>query len=287
MLVTGASGMLGRALVPELRRAGFAVTPADLPEFDITDGHACRDAVSGGNFEAVVNVAAITDVDGCETRRDQAFAVNAAGVENLARAVAGTSARLLHFSTDYVFDGAGSAPLCEEAPANPLNVYGLSKLEGERALARALAGSPERGLVLRVCSLYGRAGRNFVDTIAGRLRAGEAVNVVDDQVTRPTPATDLAEEVALLLAGGPALSGTYHLASGGACSWCEFARRIAQRLGLDAQARVRPVSSAQFPRPARRPPHAVLDTGRYEAATGRRLPSWQEGLDAYLAGGAS
>jgi dTDP-4-dehydrorhamnose reductase len=252
--------MLGREV---MRAAGDRAVGFTHAELDVTDAAAVADALSGAT---VINCAAYTDVDGAESDPGTAQAINGEG----ARHVAEVAARVVYVSTDYVFDGDKRGPYVESDPVNPVSEYGRSKLAGERA---TLTASPH-SLIVRTSWLFGAGGRNFVDTM---LRAAEErgeVRVVDDQVGCPTFAGHLAEVLVALAEGHE--HGFLHVAGSGSCSWFEFARAIFQRAGVDVD--VRPCTSAEFPRPARRPANSVLASER----DAPKLPAWQEGLDAYL-----
>lgn len=247
--------MLGQDVVRAANAVGF--TRAQL---DVTDRAAVGEAI--GPDDLVINCAAWTDVDGAEEHPDDAMRVNRDGARNVAEA-AGT---VLYVSSDYVFDGTKGAPYVESDPVNPLSSYGRSKLEGERATAEA---NP-RHLIARSSWLFGVGGRNFVETMLG---LGPEVRVVDDQVGSPTFTGHLAE--ALTQLARTEEFGVHHIAASGSCSWFEFAREIFARAGADT--RVEPCTTEEFPRPAPRPAYSLLGSER-----GHRLPTWQEGLDAYL-----
>jgi dTDP-4-dehydrorhamnose reductase len=249
--------MLGRDVVRA--SGGVGLSRAEL---DVTDPDAVRRAISSDDL--VFNCAAYTNVDGAESDPDGALRVNRDGARNVADA-AGT---VVYVSSDYVFDGSKGEPYVESDPTGPLSSYGHSKLEGERATAEA---NP-RHFIVRSSWLFGPGGRNFVETMLG---LGPEVRVVDDQVGCPTFTGHLAE--ALVRLAGTEDHGVHHMAASGACSWFEFAREIFHRAGVDT--RVEPCTTADFPRPAPRPAYSVLESER-----GHRLPTWQEGLDAYLKG---
>lgn len=292
--VTGAGGMLGRDVVAAFRRRGAAVRPLTRAELDITQGAAVREALAGrgaeeagGPPDVVVNCAAYTDVDGAESPagRAAAFAANGLGVRHLAWACREAGALLVHFSTDYVFDGEREGAWGVYDPPAPPNAYGESKLWGERALAEAGC----RHLLVRTSWLCGPGGRNFVETMIAlgeRWREGAPpgdappapLRVVDDRRGCPTFTADLAAAAADLVAAGA--RGTFHVTNRGATTWYGFARAVFARLGWDVP--VEPVASAAFPRPARRPRNSVLDPFPLEEAIGRLLPPWEESLTAYL-----
>jgi len=269
VLVTGAAGMLGRDLVPHLAPR-HDVTAVDL-EVDVTDPGAVRDCVRDCRPDAVVHLAAWTDVDGAEAREDEAAAVNAVGAGNVAAAAAEAGAALVVPSTDYVFDGRKGAPYAEDDPPAPLSVYGRTKLAGERA---ALARHPDGTRIARTAWLYGAGGRNFVDTMLRLGAEREAVDVVDDQVGSPTWTRDLAPALEALLALPP---GVYHTAGAGAVSWAGLAAAVFEEAGLAC--RVRPIATARLGRPAPRPALSALAVTRPGAP---RLRDWREALRDYL-----
>jgi dTDP-4-dehydrorhamnose reductase len=275
-LVLGAGGMLGRDLVSVLSATGDELTAAGRPDLDITDPTAVKAAVAG--HDVAVNAAAWTDVDGAEVAEAAATAVNGTGARHVAAACAATGARLLHVSTDYVFpghgDGAAGEPYPEDAPTDPVNAYGRSKLAGEEAV-RALL--PDAGYVVRTAWLYGRHGRNFVTTMLRLAADRETVDVVDDQRGQPTWSYALAEQLVALgraALAGTAPAGAYHGTAGGETTWFGLARAVFEDAGLDP-ARVRPTTSAAFVRPARRPAFSVLGHGRWAAAGLAPLPHWR------------
>jgi dTDP-4-dehydrorhamnose reductase len=266
-LVTGAGGMLGRDLCAVLAEAVEAdVVALPRPELDITDSFAVRGAVAG--VDVVVNAAGWTDVDGAETAEDAATAVNGDAVRVLAEAA---GARLIHISTDYVFDGAATLPYEEDAEPAPINAYGRSKLAGERAVLAA------GGFVVRTAWLYGAHGRNFVRTMLRLAGERETVDVVADQEGPPTWSYALARQVVALAgaaAAGCASPGVYHGTADGQTSWYGLARAVFAEAGLDP-ARVRPTTSDRFPRPARRPTYSVLGHDRWAGTGVSPMPHWR------------
>lgn len=278
-LVTGAGGMLGRDLVAALRAGGERVTAADRATLDVTDPDAVSAAVAG--HDLVVNTAAWTDVDGAEADEPAATRVNGEAVGVLAAACAQTGARLIQLSTDYVFGGTGDAPYPEGAPTGPVNAYGRSKLAGELAVRRHL---PAAGYVVRTAWLYGAYGHNFVRTMLRLAGQRETVQVVDDQVGQPTWTGALAGQLVDLgraAVAGRAPAGVYHGTATGRATWYQFARAVFAGAGLDPD-RVRPTTSAQFPRPARRPAYSVLGHDRWRAAGVPVQPDWREQLTRAL-----
>lgn len=274
VLVTGAAGMLGREVVDALR-GSTDVVEADLADFDVADHEATLLAVRDTAPDVVVNCAAYTDVDGAETHRREAFAVNATGAGSVARAAEAAGALMLHLSTDYVFDGTSSEPYVEDDPPNPLNVYGESKLAGEREVL----ASGARSLIVRTAWLYGHGGRNFVDTILRLSDGGEALRVVDDQRGTPTYARDLAVILKELVAAS--VTGVVNATNSGVASWYEFAAEILRASGR-SHVHVEPVATAARPRPAKRPRSSVLSLGKLEGLLGWSPRAWQEALQEYL-----
>lgn len=275
VVVLGSKGMLGRQVAADCRAAGMDVAEVDLPEMDITNAESVAATMPDG--DVIVHCAGYTDVDGAETDAARAFLVNAEGTGNVARHCAARSMRLVYLSTDYVFDGRLRRPYLEEDATNPLNRYGVSKREGEKAVL----GLGRRSLVVRTQALFSREGKSFVAAIARRVREGvEELRVVSDQTVCPTFVPHLSETLVALL--GVDASGILHVSASGSCTWAEFARAIVARLG--GKARVTPVTSDAYGAPARRPPYSVLDKGRLRLLTGRKLPPWQDGLEAYVAG---
>lgn len=272
-LILGGGGMLARALEVEAEARGVdASAPTEL-ELDITDGEAVRGRLDAERPDVVLNAAALTDVDGCETRRQAAFEVNGEAVGRLAALTDERQIVLVHVSTDFVFDGNAAVPYSEDGRVGPLSVYGESKLLGER---KALEVSSS--LVVRTSWLFGPGGRNFVATIFRLARTRDELRVVDDQVGCPTYTPFLAR--ALFDAVDLGARGLLHYRNSEAVSWCGFARAIVRASGLPT--RVVAVSTEELSRPARRPAYSVLDVGRFEALVGRRVESWHNGLESYL-----
>ena len=266
-LVTGAGGMLGRDLCDVLGRAGEAdVVAATRADLDVTDPAAVRSAVLGA--DVVVNAAAWTDVDGAEADETGATAVNGYAVRNLADAA---GKRLIHVSTDYVFDGAASAPYPEEAPPAPVNAYGRGKAVGEQAVLAA------GGYVVRTAWLYGAHGANFVRTMLRLAAERDTLDVVDDQQGPPTWSYALAGQIVALAgaaAAGRAAPGAYHGTASGSTTWFGLARAVFAEAGLDPS-RVRPTTSDKFVRPARRPAYSVLGHDRWAGTGVDPLPGWR------------
>jgi dTDP-4-dehydrorhamnose reductase len=287
LLVSGASGMLGSAVVHAGQRAGHEVLALARAQLDITDADAVARAFERAAPDAAVNCAAFTDVDGAESDRESAQAVNADGAGHLARAAATAGAALVHVSSDYVFSGAAPLgehgrprPYVESDATGPQTVYGQTKLAGED---QVLAASP-RHAVVRSAWLFGSGGKNFVETMLGlaaeRERAGAdpaaALRVVSDQIGSPTWTGHLAP--ALIGLAERAVAGVVHLAGGGAVSWHAFAVEIFRQAQVECA--VQETSSAEFARPAPRPAWSALASERDEVLP---MPDWRDGLAGYLA----
>jgi dTDP-4-dehydrorhamnose reductase len=273
LLVTGAGGMLGRAVVDAATRLGHQVVACARADLDVVDADATRRIVAEARPATIVNCAAYTAVDGAESDRESAEAVNVQGARHVASAAAEIGAFVVHVSTDYVFDGSKREPWVESDPVAPLGVYGKTKLEGERAVASV---NPAHAIV-RTAWLFGAGGRNFVDTMLALGAERDEVSVVTDQIGCPTWTGHLAGAL-VELAERPNETGIHHIAGAGSCSWNELALEIFERAGIDC--RVLPATSEQFVRPAARPAYSVLGTERRAPLV---LPRWQDGVAEYLA----
>ncbi len=270
IVVAGARGMLGRDLIGLLGEGARGLTRAEM---DITSMDSVSKAIVSLRPAVVVNTIAYTNVDGCESNRELAFRVNGEGVKNLAAVTADIGAKLVHISSDYVFDGSKGSPYLEDDSVNPLSVYGESKLAGEEN-ARL---NPDN-IVIRTQWLYGRHGNNFVETMLRLASEKEELGVVDDQVGSPTWTFDLSLAITALIDNG--CRGTYHAVNSGNCSWFDFAGSIFAEKGINI--RLNPITSAELGRPARRPLFSVLDCGKLLKDTGMRLEKWRDALHKYL-----
>jgi len=274
LLITGVHGQLGRALEMMARQRGLTVAGHDVDTLDIRDAAAVAALVGALEPTTLINCAAFTAVDACEADEAAATAINGTAVGHLAAACNAAGARLVHLSTDYVFSGDGDRPYTESDPVAPASAYGRSKLEGER-----LARTADRHLIVRTAWLYGRGGASFVEAIRRQINGGaSSLRVVADQVGSPTFCDDLAEALVDLV--DAEAGGVVHAVNSGSTSWHGFAVEIVRLLG--AEVAVHPVTTADYPRPAKRPAYSVLDTSRLAAVIGRPLPSWQEALARYL-----
>lgn len=270
ILVVGANGMLGHDLMEVLQGD---VRGLDLPELDITDLASVRKALLTLKPEIIVNSAAYTDVDGCESNVETAMSVNGEGVGLLALTAREIGAKLVQVSTDYVFNGGKGSPYLEDDATGPLSIYGESKLAGELNAAMA-----PKHLIVRTQWLYGIHGKNFVETMIRLAAEKSELSVVDDQIGSPTFTRDLALAIKALLDKG--CNGTYHAANSGFCSWNEFAKAIFQEEGLSVT--VNPMTTKQLNRPARRPLYSTLDCGKLARDAGFAPRPWREALQEYL-----
>jgi dTDP-4-dehydrorhamnose reductase len=269
ILLTGRDGQVGWELQKTLAPLG-ELTALGLAELDLSDAGRLREAVREANPDVIVNAAAYTAVDKAESERDVAFAVNATAPGILAEEAKRNGALLVHYSTDYVFDGTKPAPYVEEDEPNPLNVYGASKLAGERAIA----ASGCRHLILRTSWVYGPRGSNFYLTMLRLARERPELRVVDDQVGAPTSSLAIARATAQLLRRDAL--GLYHMCAAGVTTWCGFARAILARAGVATP--VVAIGTEDYPMPAKRPLNSRLNCSRLHAAFGVALAPWEEQL---------
>lgn len=275
VLIAGGKGLLGTNIAPLLDKS-FDLTICDLDTWDITDRQSGEDHINKIRPDAIINLAAITDVDGCEdTKKELAEKINGYGAGVVAGLCREHDIRFVHFSTDYVFDGAKTMPYKENDPPNPLSVYGATKLAGER---EACAKNPA-SLIIRAQGLYGKGGENFITKVVKIARQSGALRVVSDQRVSPTYTKDLAEPLIALIEKEK--TGIYHLASSGSCTWLDFAREIFALLKMDVS--ITPISSAELERKAPRPAYSVFDMWKFQKDTGLKMRPWQEALKEYLA----
>lgn len=278
IFLTGARGQVGGELTRLLARHGTVVA-TDVDSLDLTSVDAVRAAVRAAKPALIVNAAAYTAVDLAERESDLAYAVNARAPCILAEEARQLGAVLIHYSTDYVFDGTRRTPYPEDAPTGPLNVYGASKLEGERAVAAAGA----HALVFRTSWVYGLTGRNFLLTVRRLAAERDELRIVADQTGVPNWSRTLAEATTRIVAMGLSAmaerSGLYHLSSTGEATWHAFAQAI---VGSTSKVRVVPIATTEYPTPARRPAYGVLSTARFERTFGFALPDWREDLERCL-----
>lgn len=273
ILITGSNGMLGHDLqkVLESKHELVLTTSKTL---DITDKQHTIDFICEVNPDVVINSAAYTDVDGCETNQDTAYAVNGEGVRNLALACKEVDCPLVHVSTDYVFDGTAREPIKEDGEIGPISVYGKSKLKGEKAILEIL----DKYFIVRTAWLYGINGKNFPKTMLELSKNHDEITVVYDEVGTPTYTPDLAYGISQLIETD--FYGIYHLTNSGSCSWCEFARYIFEV--ADADVKVVPVTASEFARPAPRPSYSVLDNKNWIDNGFEPLRSYKDAIKEYI-----
>jgi dTDP-4-dehydrorhamnose reductase len=272
VVVLGAGGMLGGDVVAACTSEPFEVDAYDLPDFDITNPAQVEQVITSA--DAIINCAAYTDVDGAESHRELAHRVNAEAAGQLGRLAAASGKWVLHFSTDFVFDGRLDRPYTETDAVNPINEYGRSKLAGEQLLAR----SGCRHCIVRLEWTYGTHGRNFVTKIIDSAKAGGALNVVDDQVGSPTATAEVAQVACKLL--DKRAEGLFHFAAAGYASRFEVARFILDQLSLSVP--LSPCRSSDYPSPAQRPLNSRFDCSKIQAWLGRPIRHWQEPLADFL-----
>lgn len=281
ILITGGSGQVGRALVLS-KPADYEVYAPTSAQLDITDAESVSRAFARFRPDLVVNAAAHTAVDKAESERELAFAVNADGAGNVARACRADSVPLIHLSTDYVFDGSSTSPYTEDDRPNPFNVYGESKLAGERQIE----GARIPHLILRVSWVFSALGSNFVRTML-KLAPNDTLRVVNDQRGTPCAAADIAATLWRCAANPEAFAGVLHFASTPPTTWYGLANAIFEiglELGLIQRApRVEPISTDQYPTPARRPANSLLDSSRLQSLVGFEPPDWRDSLRSVLA----
>ena len=281
ILVIGASGMLGSELVRQLRRQDEHIVETVFPDdgsgrrvLDITNYEDVKGLISSVRPKAVYNCSAYTDVDKAEQEEAVATGVNGTGVEYLAKACLAANSYFVHVSTDYVFNGEGKRPYRPDDATAPQGAYGRSKLAGEESI-RKING---RWLIVRTSWLFGKGGKNFVDTILKAAKQRDVLKVVNDQTGCPTSVIDLADCLIGLVQND--CQGMYHFCNGPVCTWYEFAKKIVEVAQLPC--RVEPCTSSEYPRPAKRPTYSVLDCTETYDALGWRPCSWEERLAEYI-----
>ena len=275
ILVVGHKGMLGHDLMRVLKDKCSYLAGADCDELDIREIESVRACFNGHKPDVVINAAAYTNVDGAESEEALANDVNGKGAGNVATVGRELGAKTLHLSTDYVFDGSKVGPYVEDDPVAPINAYGRSKLAGERAVLKADPGA----IIARTEWLYGKNGKNFVETILKLAKERDRLTVVDDQHGAPTWTVHLAEGLAKL--ANTNASGIVHTTNSGSTTWHKFALKILELAGVKG-VRVDPITSDQLNRPAKRPQNSVLDGSRFASITGNPMPHWEQALGQYM-----
>lgn len=283
ILITGSHGMLGTDLTSLLREKralssshneNIEVIDAPHEELDITLEDEVSDFISGHKPDIIINCAAFTNVDKCETEREIAFKVNALGPKYIAAAAKECGARVIHISTDFVFDGNSDSPYIEEDQTNPLSEYGRTKLEGERNIQNHCNAF----LIVRTSWLFGRHGTNFVEKMLELAGHNKELSIVTDETGSPTYTADLAGALWTLIK--QECKGIFHVANEGSCSRYEWAKRIFETLGYNIN--IHPIRSSQYKRPAKVPLNSTLNCQKFTTATGMRIRPWQEALGTYL-----
>jgi dTDP-4-dehydrorhamnose reductase len=282
VLVIGAKGMLGRDLVKVLystfrtdKHSDWEVLEWDIDEIDIREEKTTVTKIESFHPEIVINVAGYTNVDGCESNEEEAFAVNAEGMKHVALGALQCRAKVVYLSTDYIFDGKKKEPYLEDDPPNPLNVYGRSKWKGEQYVRELL----EDALIIRTQWLYGRFGNNFVSSILRQGREKKVLSIVNDQIGSPTYTVDLSEAISVLLKYD--VRGVFHVANSDLCTWYTLGQAILKLSGME-RVKVIPISSKELDRPAVRPPYSVLNCQKLRQVTGMTLRPWAEALKDFI-----
>ncbi len=274
LLVTGANGQLGHELRNLFEASGNrSVVYADIDTLDLTDAAAVRDFVCAGGFDRIVNCAAYTAVDKAESDREKCSRINADAVENLALAAKQVGARIIHISTDFVFDGTIDRPYKESDSPNPLSHYGATKLQGEKLL---FSIAPE-SIVIRTAWLYSPYGNNFVKTMLRLSRQRTLLKVVSDQIGSPTCASDLAAAIGKIISSPRWVGGIYHYSGEGICSWYDFAKAVLSYAGITG-CQVLPIPTEEYPAAAARPLYSLLDKSKIKRVYQAEVPHWEESL---------
>lgn len=276
VMVIGHKGMLGRDLMKLLDKK-YTLSGADCEDLDIRQIESVRSCMAAHRPEAVINAAAYTNVDEAESNEKLAMDVNGNGAGNIAKVAAEMGLKkMVHISTDYVFDGNKKGPYLEDDPAGPVGVYGRSKLEGERQVLEAFPGA----IIARTAWLYGRGGKNFVETIIRLAGERDRLTVVNDQHGSPTWTADLSRGIAALMDADA--RGVVHVTNSGQTTWFDFAAAIVEMAGIKGVT-VEPMSSDKLDRPAKRPANSVLDGSKFAKLTGAPMPHWRIALEKYMA----
>lgn len=281
-MVIGAKGMLGKDLVEILRsssrvdqRLDWEVFGWDIEEIDIQEEKNTVTKIESLRPDIVINIAAYTNVDGCESHDEKAFAINAEGMRHVALGALRCRAKVVYLSTDYIFDGKKREPYLEDDPPHPLSVYGRSKLRGEQYVQEMV----EDALIVRTQWLYGKYGNNFVASVLRQAREKKVLSIVNDQVGSPTYTIDLSRAISVLIQCDA--RGVFHVANSDLCTWFAFGQEILKLSGMEG-VKIVPISSEELGRPATRPLYSVLNTEKLKRETGMTLRPWSEALKDYL-----
>ncbi len=274
VLVTGVKGQLGYDVINELEKRGHVAIGTDVEEMDITDAGKVETVLKNEKPDAVVHCAAYTAVDAAEDNEDLCRKINAEGTENIAKACQELNCKMLYLSTDYVFDGEGERPWEPDDERDPLNVYGVTKYEGELAVEKYV----EKFFIVRIAWVFGKNGKNFIKTMLNLGKTHDEVKVVDDQIGSPTYTFDLARLLVDMIETDK--YGRYHATNEGLCSWYEFAKEIFKQAGMNVK--VSPVTSEEFAAKAKRPHNSRMSKEKLSENGFERLPKWQDALERYL-----
>ncbi|MGI5947342.1 MAG: dTDP-4-dehydrorhamnose reductase [Lachnospiraceae bacterium] len=275
ILITGSKGQLGHDLMNELEKRGIEYIGVDVEEMDITDADACRRVITGAAPDAVIHCAAYTAVDAAEENVELCRKINAEGTKNIAEVCHDLDIKMMYISTDYVFNGEGTRPWEPDDHREPLNIYGLTKYEGEVYIERLV----KKFFTVRIAWVFGVNGKNFIKTMLRLGKERGAVSVVDDQIGSPTYTYDLARLLVDMIQTEE--YGRYHATNEGLCSWYEFACEIFRQAGMN-DVKVTPVDSSQFPAKAKRPKNSRMDRSKLVEKGFAPLPTWQDALGRYL-----
>lgn len=275
ILITGANGQLGNEMRKLLNTNSlFNTFYTDINELDISDSNAVNDFVINNNIGYIINCAAYTAVDDAEDNRELCSRINTTAVENLAKAASLIGAKVIHISTDYVFDGKGNTPYKETDLINPQSVYGKTKAEGEKKLIEII---PNDYIIIRTAWLYSKFGKNFVKTMLELGRTRNHINVVSDQIGSPTYAGDLANAIYTIITTEKWIPGIFHFSNEGVCSWYDFTKSIHQIAGINSCI-VTPIPTADYPTKAKRPAYSVLDKSKIKDIYKVNIPYWEDSL---------
>jgi len=274
ILITGANGQLGSALniLFSHQADRFGIINAGHKDLDITDFLKVQEYLRKTIPDYLINCAAYTAVDKAESEQNRAFDINEDGARNLAKASAALNIPIIHISTDFVFDGSSSTPLSEEDLCRPINVYGQSKYEGEKAVQ----AENDKHFIIRTSWLYSNFGSNFLKSISKLAKEKSSLNIVFDQIGTPTFANDLAEAIVKIIDSNASDYGIYHYSNEGVASWYDFAKELIELQGI--QCDVRPILTSQYPTPAKRPAYSVLNKAKIKSTFGIDIPYWKESL---------